>query len=151
MRERTFSRNQMCNDLMQVYREVVADCPNGTTQTEVYEQVVRHPAPRFYVDPRRAHVVISPMMRGDYRKLDRLNELKRQMYHDLYEVVMRLTQKKGFWGKSLYYILREAVLEPAPRFYISVTRMGQIWQEKTVETRQQKYKRIGKRYEERHL
>ena len=77
-RERTICRKQMCNDLMQVYREVVNNCPMGTTQTEVYEQVVRHPAPRFYID--------------------------------------------------------------APR-------MGQIWREKTIETRRQKYKRIDKPYE----
>ena len=151
MRERTFCRQQMMNDLMQVYREVVADCPLGTTQTEVYEQVVRHPAPRFYVDPRRAHMVISPMMRGDYSVLNKLNDLKRQMYHDLFDTVMRLSQKKGFWRKSLYFILREAVLEPAPRFYINTRRMGQIWQEKTIENRQQKYKRIGKPYEKRDL
>ena len=130
---------------------MVADCPMGTTQTEVYEQVVRHPAPRFYIDPRRAHAVISPMMRGDYSVLEKLNPLKRQMYHDLYDVVMRLSQKKGFWRKKLYFILREAVLEPAPRFYIYAPRMGQIWREKSVETRQQKYKRMGKHYEERHL
>lgn len=151
MRERTFCRKQMMNDLMQVYREVVINCPDGTTQTEVYEQVVRHPAPRFYIDPRRAHAVISPMMRGDYSVLEKLNPLKRQMYHDLYDVVMRLSQKKGFWRKKLYFILREAVLEPAPRFYIYAPRMGQIWREKTIESRQQKYKRIGKTYEERHV
>jgi len=146
-RERTICRKQMCNDLMQVYREVVNNCPMGTTQTEVYEQVVRHPAPRFYIDPRRAHAVISPMMRGDYSVLKSLNVLKRQMYHDLYDTVMRLSQKKGFWRKKLYYILREAVLEPAPRFYIDAPRMGQIWREKTIETRRQKYKRIDKPYE----
>ena len=65
----------MCNDLMQVYREVVADCPMGTTQTEVYEQVVRHPAPRFYIDARMAHLVISKMMRGDYSRLQQLKHL----------------------------------------------------------------------------
>ena len=134
---------------MRVYREVVADCPQGTSQTEVYEKVVKHPAPRFYVDPRMAHLVISPMMRGDNSPLEKMGALKRQMYHDLYDVVMRLTQVKRFWHKSIYYILKEAVLEPAPRFYISSDRMRMIWKEEVVETRQQKYKRIGKPYEKR--
>lgn len=135
---------------MKVYREVVADCPMGTTQTEVYNMVVQHTAPRFYIDARRAHLVISPMMRGDMSAIDRLSPLKRQMYLDLFDTVMRLTQKKGFWGKSTYFILKEAILEPAPRFYVSWKRMEQIWREKTIETRQQKYKRTGKAYEKEH-
>ena len=137
MKERTLCRQQMMRDLMQVYREVVSDCPIGTTQTEVYQLVVQHPAPRFYIDPRAAHAVMSPMMRGDRSVLEKLNPLKQQMYLDLYDVVMMLSQKKGFWRKSLYYILREAVLEPAPRFYINTMRMGQIWREKNEENRQQ--------------
>ena len=131
MRERTIIREQMMHDLMKVYREVVADCPMGTTQTDVYEKVINHPAPRFYIDPRRAHQVLSPMMRGDNSVLNTLNVLKRQMYFDLYDKVLELSQKKGFWRKSLHYILREAVQMPAPRFYINTTRMGQIWREKT--------------------
>lgn len=148
MRERTIVREQMARDLMDVYRKVVADCPMGTTQTEVYQKVVHHPAPRFYVDPRRAHMRISPMMRGDLSKLKALSPLKQQMYMDLYEKVMELSQKKGFWRKSLYFILKDAVLQPAPRFYINATRMGQIWQEKTVETRQQRM-RLCKSHEKR--
>lgn len=150
MRERTICREQMQNDLMKVYREVVADCPIGTTQTEVYNMVVQHPAPRFYIDARRAHLVISPMMRGDYSRLQQLKPLKQQMYRDLYDTVLSLSQKKGFWRKTLYFILKEAVLEPAPRFYIEATRMGQIWQEKTIESRQQRWKRLGKPYEGKH-
>ena len=140
----------MMQDLMQVYREVVQNAPQGITQTEVYKIVVHHQAPRFYIDPRWAHTVISPMMRGDRSVLEKLNPLKRQMYLDLYDAVMRVSQKKGFWGKKLYRLLREAVLEPAPRFYISTTRMGQIWKEKTIETRQQRWKRLGKPYEKNH-
>ena len=151
MRERTICRRQMMSDLMQVYREVVENCPQGTTQTEVYQLVIQHPAPRFYIDPRWAHSIVSPMMRGDRSVLEKLKPLKQQMYKDLYDKVMELSQMKGFWRKSLYYILKEAVLQPAPRFYINTTRMGQIWQEKTIETRQLRYKRIGKTYEKRNV
>lgn len=134
---------------MRVYREVVADQPMGTTQTEVYKLVVQHPAQRFYIDPRRAHQRINMMMRGDMSAIESLSPLKQQMYRDLYNVVLALYQKKGFWGKSLYYVVKEAVLEPAPRFYIDWKRMEQIWREKTIETRQQKYKRLGRPYEKR--
>lgn len=147
MRERTICRHEMARDLMRVYREVVSDCPNGTTQTEVYKLVVQHPAPRFYIDPRRAHLYINPMMRGDRSAINRLSQLKQQMYQDLYDVVLSLYQKKPFWGKSIFYVLKEAVLEPAPRFYIDWKRMEQIWTEKTIESRQAKYRKSGKPYE----
>ena len=120
----------MKNDLMKVYREVCSgyDCRNNL---EAWENVVRHPAPRFYIDARRAHCRISPMLHGDKRQLEHLSPLKREMYEDLFATVLRLWQKKPFWGTSLNHVLKFAILEPAPRFYISAARMGQIWREKT--------------------
>lgn len=144
IREQTPCRQQMSRDLMKIYREVCQDVPLGTTQTEVYEMVVNHKAPRFYIDPRRAHLHIAPLTRGDYSKLQGLTPLKKQMYKDLFDVVMRLCQNSKFWHKKLYYILKEAVLEPAPRFYISSKRMEQIWKESTEVSRQARLKRIGK-------
>ena len=68
MKEQSLCRQQMSRDLMKVYREVYQDVPLGTTQTEVYEMVVAHPAPRFYIDPRKAHERISPMMPSFWRR-----------------------------------------------------------------------------------
>lgn len=119
-------RRLMCQDLMRVYREV---CHTGefSNNTECFEEVVRHPAPRFYIDPRFAHTVISPMLRGDRSKLEIMKPLTRQMYEDLFNVVVRLSQNRQYYGKKLNFILQFAVLEPAPRFYIGSTRMRQIW------------------------
>ena len=142
-------RQQMTQDLMNVYRDVYQDVPMGTTQTEVYRMVVQHPAPRFYIDPRMAHIRIAPLMRGDYSALERLKPLKRKMYMDLYDVVMRLSQKKGYWHRSLYYILKDAVLEPAPQFYISADSMRLIWKKKSEEDRQRRMRRFRRAYEER--
>lgn len=116
----------MKNDLMRLYREVTAR-HEYATQTEAYEAIINHEAPRFYIDARWAHQRIAPMLRGDRSRVENANPLIRQMYEDLYDVVIRLSQKERFWGKKLNYILQFAVLEPAPRFYISVTRMGQIF------------------------
>lgn len=129
MKQRTHIKDEMKRDLMVVYREV-AERGACRTQTEAYEQTVEHEAPRFYVDPRWAHVRISPMLRGDRRHLERMGSLQRKMYEDLFDVVVRMSQKERFLGASLSYILRYAVLEPAPRFYIGAVRMGQIWTEK---------------------
>lgn len=137
MRELTQLREEMSRDLLKVYRE---ECRNysGYLQTEIFKLTVNHPAPRFYVDARRAHQHISPLLRGDRSKLDKMKPLRREMYEDLFDVVMRLSQKKKFWGKSLYSILRQAVMEPAPRFYIGVTRMGQIFSQQVSKERKQR-------------
>ncbi len=118
----------MKNDLMDVYREVCGSysCRNNT---EAWERVVRHPAPRFYVSSRRAHQYLSPMLHGDRSRIESLSPLKREMYEALFETVLSLWQKRAYCGRSLYYVLHFAVLEPAPRFYIEASRMGQIWRE----------------------
>ena len=130
MKQRTFLKEEMKRDLMVVYREV-AQKGECKTQTEAYEQTVSHGAPRFYVDARWAHVRISPMLRGERGHLEKMGSVQRQLYEDLFDVVVRLSQKEKFWGASLSHILRYAVQEPAPRFYIGAARMGQIWTEKT--------------------
>ena len=127
----TNHKEEMKEDLMKVYREIVGQY-SCRTQTEAYELTVQHQAPRYYVDARWALQVISPMTRGDHSMLDRRPPLIRQMYLDLLDTVLRLKQKEKFWDSSLFELVRHAVLEPAPRFYISAERMGQIWREKTV-------------------
>ena len=128
-KESTILREEMKDDLMRVYREVVMQhgCRN---QKEAYELTVTHPAPRFYVDARRAHQRISPMMKGDRSQLQHMCPLRREMYETIFEKVLELMQKEKFWTKSLYCVIRHALQEPAPRFYINPIRMGQIWRER---------------------
>lgn len=61
-----------------------------------------------------------------------MSPLMRQMYDDLFETVLRLKQVEKYWDSSLYELVRHAIQEPAPRFYIDTDRMGQIWREKSV-------------------
>lgn len=129
VRQSTYCREQMKEDLMKVFREVCSsyECKNNR---EAWRQVVTHEAPRFYIDSRRAHLYISPMLRGDTSKIDKLSPLKREMYQELFKTVMRIWQEDKYYGKSLNYVLQFAILEPAPRFYIDTKRMEQIWKEK---------------------
>lgn len=129
-KERTLCREQMKDDLMKVFREISGNY-TCRCQTEAYQQTVQHPAPRYYIDARRAHQVISPMRRGDYSQLRKLSALKQEMYLSLFDTVQQLYQKSAYWNKSLYYVLQFAVLEPAPRFYISADMMRLIWKERT--------------------
>ncbi len=137
MKQETLCKQEMRRDLMRIYRKVTGEY-NCKDQTEAFQRVVEHEAPRFYVDIKWAHQRLSPMMRGDRSGLQRMGPLARQMYEDLFEVVMRLSQEQRFWGAKLHRILRDAVMEPAKRFYISPDRMRQIWKEEVKKQRMKK-------------
>lgn len=119
----------MYDELMKVYCKVLREF-DVRTQTEAFERTVRHPASRFFIDTRRAYQNIYPMLRGDYSRLEKMKPLRQEMYKALFDVVMRLSQKRQFWGKSPYYIVRFAVLEPAPRFYIGIEKMRKVFRER---------------------
>ena len=122
-------REAMYEELMKVYCEVcrVYEC---RSQTEAFEHTVSHPASRFFVDTRRAYQNIYPMLRGDFSRIEKMKPLRQEMYRALFDVVMRLSQKRQFWGKSPFYIVKFAVLEPAPRFYIGVEKMRKVFRER---------------------
>ena len=122
-------RDAMYDELMKVYCKVLSES-EVRTQAEAFELTVRHGASRFFVDPRRAYQNICPMLRGDYSGIERMKPLRREMYRALYDVVMRLSQKRRFWGKSAYYIVKFAVMEPAPRFYVDVEMMRKVFRER---------------------
>lgn len=119
----------MYDELMKVYCHVLRE-HEVRTQTEAFERTVQHAASRFFVEPRRAYQNIYPMLRGDYSRLEKMKPLRREMYKALYDVMMRLSQKRQFWGKSPYYIVKFAVMEPAPRFYIGVEKMRKVFRER---------------------
>lgn len=137
MKQCTYFKQTMKDDLMRVYREVVSTC-DCKTQKDAYRMTVEHRAPRFYVDARWAHQRISPMMRGDRSELEKMSPLARAQYEALFDIVLRMSQEEKFWGRRLYYIVQQAVQQPAPRFYISAKRMEQIW----FECRRHKKKRV---------
>lgn len=119
----------MYDELMKVYCKVLQDF-DVRTQAEAFERTIRHPASRFFIETRRAYQNIYPMLRGDYSRLEKMKPLRQEMYKALYDVVMRLSQKRQFWGKSPYYIVKFAVMEPAPRFYIGVEKMRKVFRER---------------------
>lgn len=122
-------RGEMYDELLKVYCKVCRDY-ECRTQAEAFERTVRHPASRYFVESRRAYQNIYPMLRGDFSRLEKMKPLRQEMYRSLFEVVMRLSQKRQFWGKSPYYIVKFAILEPAPRFYIGVEKMRKVFRER---------------------
>ena len=110
---------QMQVDLIEAYKQVYGTC---WTQRQAYERMVLQPAPRYYVTPKQACSVISHMMRGDFEFVNMMMPLRREMYYSLFDVVVKLSEKREFIGKSLSYIMKHAVAQPAPKFFISPTR-----------------------------
>ena len=127
--DKMLCREAMYDELMKVYCHVCRES-GCRSQKEAFELTVSHPASRFFVDPRRAYQNIYPMLRGDYSRIEKMKPLRREMYKALYDIVIRLSQRRHFWGKSPYHIVKFAVLEPAPRFYIGVEKMRKIFRDR---------------------
>lgn len=106
---------QMQDDLIKAYCKA---CPGSWTMQDACSKAVKMPAPRFYVTPKQAYQIISPMVKGDFGRVDLFDPLKRKMYYELFDIVMKLTEKREFIGKSLWYIMPFAVIQPASQFFI---------------------------------
>lgn len=101
---------------MNAYKEV---CQSSWTQMEAWERTIKHKAPRFYVSPKQAYYVLSPVFfHGDRSKLDSLKPSRRRMYECLYNVVLELSQKPSFVGMSLWKLMPYAVAHEAPEFFV---------------------------------
>ena len=107
---------QYQDDLIKAYNQVAYTC---FSQAEAYKKAVKQPAPRYYVTPKQALQVISPMVRGDFEKVDMMMPNRKRMYYSLFDKVIELSEKRAFIGKSLYHILQFAVTSPAPEFFVS--------------------------------
>lgn len=103
-------------DLLKVYREVYTSCHS---QHEAWVKTIKHPAPRYYVSPKQAHEMLSPMLRGDYSRIDKLKPHIKRMYLAMFDELQRMSQRKEFIGKSLWFICQFLVTRPAPEFYIT--------------------------------
>lgn len=109
--------NEMRQALWEAYRDVYRHC---WTQNEAWKRTVRHPAPRFYVSPKQARLVVAPLLRGDFSQLEKMSPEKKKMYREIYERVLQAAQRPEFVGKSLNYIIPHIVSQPAPEFYLEV-------------------------------
>lgn len=105
----------MQEDLIKAYCKA---CDGSWTMEDACAKAVKMPAPRFYVSPKTAYLMILPMVKGDFEKVNQCIPTKRRMYYELYKVVLRLAEKREFIGMSLCHIIKFAVTEPAPEFFV---------------------------------
>lgn len=109
------SRQQQ-DDLIKAYNKVAPTC---FKQVDAYRKAVKEPAPRYYVTPKQAAQIISPMVRGDFSRFNKMSPNRKRMYYSLFLKVIELSEKRAFIGKSLIHIMEYAVLCPAPEFFIN--------------------------------
>ena len=145
MKENYDITRQMQIDLIAAYKRVCSSC---WTQTEAYEKMVKEPAPRYYVTAKQACQVLSPMLRGDFGTVNMMRPIRREMYYSLYDEVVRLSEKRDYINKGLMYIVRDAVMRPAPRFFISPVRARiiRLWLKNGVYDDEGRFKKDGQEW-----
>lgn len=107
---------QFQEDIINAYNRVAYV---SWSQVEAYKKAVKQPAQRYYVTAKQAAQVISPMVRGDFSKVNAMKPNRRRLYYSLFERVVEMSERRQFCGKSLAYIMEFAVLSPAPEFFVT--------------------------------
>lgn len=88
---------------------------------EIVKEMLKKPAPRFFISYESARRIISLMQRGENINIQ--NKNKRQMYNDLYEAFLKCKKKMNVPG---YCILKIILEEEAPSYYVSSYTMRSI-------------------------
>lgn len=109
-------RAELIKNLIDVYSEVA---PNCLTARLAYEMTVMHPARRFYITPKQAYQRINMYIKGKTEAIDSLKPLQRQLYKDLIATILSMQKHANYRNCGLMHLCRMAVLQKAPRFYIT--------------------------------
>ena len=105
---------QKVNDLMAVYRKVAPDC---WRQNQALCEVVKHPAPRFYVLPHTAYCAIAKVLKGQQPGIKHKRKNDQRMFNEILRRVSVKSSMPEYQGWPLINICEETVMEPAPEFY----------------------------------
>lgn len=119
---------QFRHDLLEAYNNDKC-APVALKQWQAYDHAVKSKAKRYYVTPKQAFQVLAPLIKGDFTAFNkRTNNDRKRMYISLLETTLKLIDKRQFKGKSLFYIMHFAVLQPAPEFFCNWRTLQKIHQ-----------------------
>lgn len=96
--------------ISRVRREHIDDVP----LTATIKRVIESPAPMWFVSYEYAYFSLSRIQRGGRLKA---NNIRNRMLHDLYEEVMKVSQKDNTKWTD---VLLDVICSPAPRLYITL-------------------------------
>lgn len=114
---------QFQDDIVKAYNSVAN---TSWTQEDAYKKVMEMPAPRYYVSAKQAAQILSPMVRGDFERVNLMKPNRRRMYYSIFKRVIELSERRAFIGKPLAYIVRYAVVSPAPEFFVSLSAIAKV-------------------------
>lgn len=101
-------------EVMKAYR-AVARRVNNVNMRAVTSELVKQPAPRFWVSEERATDVVSLMLRGA-DVLKGMRASKRRMFE---EICKRVVAERSLRpGTPLKWIVADVIYSPAPEFYM---------------------------------
>lgn len=117
---------EMKDDLMKVYKEVAPFCKS---QNEAWKRTVLHPAPRYYLSEPHAIRVIKSIINGETDKIDKMPSTVKRRCYSLYNEVLRLSENPKYTNKPIVYLVRLALYNPAPEFFLTTERFRRIFYE----------------------
>ena len=115
----TFDLEQQRNDdLYRAYREQMKRAltlQGFIAMPEVWQRTANSAPSRFWVSPGRATIVIASMLNG--KSIASMRQPRQEMYREILKRVIEL--RKQHPHLPLHKIVHKAVLQPAPKFYLT--------------------------------
>lgn len=102
-------------DLLNNFQRLLGLAPAGSTVDDIFPELVRQPAERFYVSEFRACRVISHWMRAGYAPSG-FRRTRLRMYGEIKERVEAMMSRSP--GMRLSEAVSRVVNSPAPEFYM---------------------------------
>ena len=119
-------------DLMRTYEEYVLK-GSYINMRDIFREVIKHKASRFWVSDERAAIVIGKMLKGD--RLLNMRKTKREMFREIFVRVQSIRTESP--GITIHESVSEAIRQPAPRFYLTegsakviIYKIKKAWYEK---------------------
>lgn len=119
--------DEMHDDLMRNFREVLTESRTSMGMTELCEATVRRPAKRFYISPLQAFKVVSQIRKGNLHCLERMPSYRQEMFHEINRMVDEYVTRYEFASKPLIFVVAHVISNRAPRFYVSAESMRRLY------------------------
>lgn len=103
-------------DLLRAYFLCIESCKR-VRMPDIFDNVINMPATRFWVSSPRTKVVIAAIESGDDLSYMRPN--KKEMFFEIHRRVKHLQSSHP--NRSLSQLVDIAIVQPAPKFYLSAS------------------------------
>lgn len=119
--------DEMREDLMRNFREVLSNDKTGMGVNEICEETVKRPARRFYVSSLQAYKIVSKIRKGNLYCLERMPSYRKEMFLEINRMVDECLTRYEYATKPLIFIVAHVLSNRAPRFYISAESMRKLY------------------------